>query len=276
MHLRLKDSLATMVHEAEELGLSTIQFFFVEQATGKYVPLVTQDKMAFLRARRTFLTHAFMHSSYWINPASFKREVYELSQHLLSREFKIARELEIPYIVLHPGAARGYEATPTDPLGKLQGIRTMARMLNTVLRKERGVKILLENAAHGNRCIGNDLNDFIAIRELLEFPDRVGFCFDTAHAFSYGYALTPVNDLLRTLDKTMGLRNIKLIHLNDTNDAFGSKQDRHAFPGQGNIGKEGLAPLLNHPLLTPIPKIIEGPESDNAGIVKVLSDIAAW
>lgn len=276
LHLRLKDSLSALVQEASVLGLSCIQFFLVEQKEHQYVPITAKDRQTFLAARESFLRNVFIHSSYWINPASHKKEVFSLSRTLLRRELRVAASLEVPYVVLHAGSSKGHIATPEDPLAKRRGLETVAKMLNMVLKREQKVTILLENAAHGKRTLGNDLYDFLILKNLLDAPEKVQYCLDTAHAFSYGYDVAKTTKFLDFVDETMGFSNIKLIHLNDAEHALGSLQDRHAFPGQGSLGKEALLPFLHHPAFKKLPKIVEAPAAGKQTLLDNLADLAGW
>lgn len=265
-----------LIQKARAFHLSSFQFFLVKQKTQKYITLTEKDRTTFVNARRSFGSDLYIHSAYWINPAAFNKNIYALSRSLLKRELRLAQILEIKYLVLHPGSARGHHTTVEDPEGKIKGIHTLARMLNNILRNESYVSILLENCAHGKKTIGSDLNDFVLLKKELNHPEKIGFCIDTAHAFSYGYDLEPIDDFVALLDKTLGIANIKLIHFNDTYDTQGSMLDRHAIPGQGKIGKKTLQLVLHHPKLAPIPKIIEGPGGPKQISLHTLEDICNW
>jgi len=94
---------------------------------------------------------------------------------------------------------------------------------------------------------------------------RMGVCLDTAHAFESGYDLSKKDGIEQTLesfDKTVGLNQLHLLHLNDSKTPLGSKKDRHWHIGEGYIGLEGFRYLVNHPLLKHLPGIMETPRSD--------------
>ncbi len=264
LHLRLKDSLSNLVKEALSYELQLFQFFLVKQKNHNYIVLTEKEKLFFLQAKKQFFSTLFIHSSYWINPATSNKQTFALSKMLLKKEIRMAKELEVNYLILHSGSAKGHSPTEQDPLCKIQGIKTLAKMLNSIIRNEHDVTLLVENSAHGKKTIGSDLEDFILLKQELDQPEKLGFCLDTAHAFSYGYALEPIEDFIALLNRTMGIKNIKLIHFNDTNDKRGCMLDRHAWPGQGSIGKNALLPFLHHPLFANIPKIIEGPASSRS------------
>src|SRR5205814_3541741 len=122
---------------------------------------------------------------------------------------------------------------------------------------------LLENTCHGNLAVGSDITDFKQVLEKIDKPERIGFCIDTAHAYSFGYKITDQQsqlDFIRLLDATLGLERIKLIHLNDSAESFSSRIDRHAVFGKGKIGFETLVQFAQQPLLQHIPIILEMPE----------------
>ncbi|HML19249.1 MAG TPA: TIM barrel protein, partial [Candidatus Dependentiae bacterium] len=70
-----------------------------------------------------------------------------------------------------------------------EGIDELARSLNYVMKYEREITIVLENTTHGNLSVGSDITDFKLLRAKLDYPERISFCIDTAHAYSYGYDL---------------------------------------------------------------------------------------
>jgi len=284
LHLRLKDSVVQLIEEARMYDIKYFQFFLLSSHSKnnktKYVKLSQEDCKKFIALKKQFFKHVFIHSSYWINPATGRKLSFDISKQLLKKEIAIAQKLDIHNLVLHPGSATWHRATPDDPTCKHQGIDRLASMLNALhknmLKSSCDVQIILENTAHANRSIGSDLYDFVLLKEKLDYPEKLGFCVDFSHAFAYGYNLRQTENFIATLEKTMGLKNIKLIHLNDSAESFGSKKDKHAMPGKGCIGKKILQVLVTHPKFTNIPKIIEPPVSSHKRILHMLKDIYSW
>ncbi len=276
LHLRLESTLSHLVATAQAYGISTFQFFLVVEGDRKHIAPSQQEIDAFVRARRNLFGPLYVHSSYWVNPASSNKATFLLSRALLKKELALAQALEVNFLVLHAGSAKGYRPTANDPTGKQRALRTLARMLNNLMKYTGEVTILLENTAHGKKTIGSDLEDFVLLKSYLNFPEKIGFCLDTAHAFSYGYSLEPVDDFLAIVDRTMGLNALKLIHFNDTNDVQGARLDQHAFPGQGNIGKSTLQGILHHSTLASVPKIIEGSSTNQTISNALFNEICAW
>jgi len=256
-HLRLDDSYSDMPEQAIALGADACQFFFIAQGANRYLKLTKEDKERFLELRKQ--VDVFAHSSYWINPATGKLVSREVSEKLLARELKIAHALDIDYLVMHAGSAKEYGRNLPEEKVRRLGIQATAKLLTNGLKKEKQATVLVENTAHGGKTVCSDLNDFTTLRAHLDPALPIGFCVDTAHAFAYGYDLEDTESFLALLDTTMGLENIKLIHLNDSLKPCGSKIDMHTIPGKGLIGQEALLRFATHPALQHLPIIIEPP-----------------
>lgn len=255
LHLSLKDGLTALVNQALDYQIPHFQFFLT--SNNRYVTITAADIRYFLLCRHRF-SSLFIHSSYWINPAAGNPLSRKIAKRLIYKEMSLAQRLEIPYLVLHAGTANGY--LETDPMHlRMQGIDAVARFLNEVFKLKPTVNILIENTAHASNTIGSNLDDFSLLRTKIDRPERIGFCLDTAHAFSYGYQVAETESFIKKIDQTMGLASLKLIHLNDSAQPNGCNHDEHALPGQGFIGIDVLKQLTSHPALVSIPKIIEFP-----------------
>jgi len=273
LHLHLSTTLCDMAETARALGLKTFQFFLVRELKQKYITVNREETNAFVKIRQEHFSTLYLHSSYWINACTADQSIFALSKRLFQKELDAVVALELNYLVLHAGSAKGQSVTPEDPYGIKKGIEQLAKLLNELCKQYPTVQLLLENTAFGKNTIGSNLADFVLLRSFLDFPERVGYCLDTAHAFAYGYALDPLDDFIKIVDESLGLENIKLIHFNDSVLRFGCMQDMHAFPGEGKIGKDAMANLLNHPVFAPLPKIIEYPDGDLEEILQKVKNI---
>ncbi len=272
IHLRLKNSLADLAQQAIDMGASHLQFFLTSSTKhNRYITLEPEEQKAF-QALRPFLNHIYIHSSYWINLATGKPQSSIISQNLLKKELSLARKLNLTKLVLHPGAANGFNpALPHEVVIK-KGIEKIATTLNETMKLFPEMTILLENTTHSNFTIGSNMEDFIALKELLNFPERIGFCLDFAHAFSYGYSLNNPESFYKLVNATMGLNNLQLIHLNDTIEHQGSKKDTHALPGEGKIGLPVLKKLIDYEPIKNIPLILEPPALSNSKLSTVIKN----
>lgn len=266
LHIRLMDSIVNVALKAKNYQVPFLQCFFVLQSTGKLAQFSAKEIQEFVQLRRTYFKQLYLHGSYWINLAS----AYNAGIAALHRELAFAKQLEFTHIILHPGSAKGLTT-------RLDGIDILARHLNALLKKERDIKVVLENTAHGNISVGSDITDFALLLQKLDEPERLSFCIDTAHAFAYGYDI--VNDLdgfIAELDKTIGINTIVLIHMNDTQEKLGSHIDRHAIPGEGLIGQEALQRFIRHPRICHIPVLMELPVLEEEKELEVLQKIRTW
>ncbi len=270
LHLRITTDLVALFKDAHNLAIPHFQFFLTNPKNqNKYITL-SDEESSTITALRSHFQGVFIHSSYWINPATGSEKSYEASKSLLMKEMALAGKLQASAIVLHPGSAKGYPEHEDESYCRNLGIHAAAKLLNEVMEEIPDIKILLENTAHGNKAIGSKLEELAAIKSHIQRQDRIGFCLDTAHAHAYGYNVHEIHDFMSTVDKTLGFANIHLIHLNDSIEPIGSRKDQHAPPGQGLIGTEPFKFIFQHPELALIPKIIECSLFDTNHARKVL------
>ncbi len=130
------------------------------------------------------------------------------------------------------------------------------------------VRTLLENTAGQGSTLGWRFEHLAAILDDVKQPKRLGVCIDTCHLIAAGYPISTPNDYevtIKALDKTVGLKLVKAIHLNDSKRELGSHVDRHEHIGQGKIGLEGFRLLLNDPRFAKVPMYLETPKENENG-----------
>jgi deoxyribonuclease-4 len=174
--------------------------------------------------------------------------------------------LDIPYLVIHFGSHLGK--------GAESGINQVIKACNYAFDSYRSsyrriapVMILLENSAGQKNSIGSKFEQIRLILDRLDHK-QVGVCFDTCHAFSCGYDLRTeiqVDKIVDQFNKTIGLKELKLVHLNDSKGDIDSRLDRHEHIGLGKIGEAGVAALLRHSKIKNLPIIMETPINNIRG-----------
>ncbi len=105
--------------------------------------------------------------------------------------------------------------------------------------------LLLENTAGSKNSMGSSFEDIASILDAKN-SERLGVCLDTCHLFASGYDLRTPEELEHTLaefENLIGLRRLKLIHLNDSKGDLGSGLDRHEHIGLGKIGEAVSEPF---------------------------------
>jgi len=182
------------------------------------------------------------------------------SRETLADELRRAHALGIPWVVLHPGTHGG--------CGEAKGLERIARGLKAVLAETAGLAsgILLETSAGQGTAVGHRFDHLAWLLDCCGPNERLGVCLDTCHLFASGYDIrTPraYHRTLRDLDRTIGLGAVRTIHLNDSRRELGSRVDRHAHIGRGEIGLEAFGLFVREPRFGNVPKFIETPKEGN-------------
>ncbi|HET9298748.1 MAG TPA: deoxyribonuclease IV, partial [Candidatus Polarisedimenticolaceae bacterium] len=116
------------------------------------------------------------------------------------------------------------------------------------------------------RCLGGSFEQIARVLDRVRHRERVGACFDTCHALAAGYEFRDARSYGETfahLDRTIGLARLRAFHLNDSKGALGSRVDRHAHIGRGEVGLESFRLLLNDARFRGLPMVIETEKGDD-------------
>ncbi len=258
-HFSIAGGLHRALYEAAAYGCNTLQIFTKNANTWRERVLSKKEIKKFQDAKQeTGIRTIAAHTAYLINLAGGERKKLIRSCAALKHEMIRCNQLEIPYLVLHPGSHAGD--------GEETGIGRIADNLNTVFAstKDLGVRVLLETTAGQGSSIGYRFEHLAAIMEKVSNPSRIGVCLDTCHIFAAGYDISTGDGYRQTInefDKTIGIDRLYVIHLNDSKREAGSRVDRHEHIGDGFIGLEGFRYIINDHRFRHIPKIIETPKT---------------
>jgi deoxyribonuclease-4 len=258
VHVSIAGSLDLAVDRAQDAGCDVFQIFSRNPRGWGYKPLSDEDADLFRAKVKTTGIMPVDHMPYLPNLASPKSEIYEKSVETLTAELGRCSRLGIPYLVTHLGHHLGD--------GMAGGRMRVVKAISTALAAaDNPVMLLLENTAGEKNSVGSSFEHLRAIMDELAFPGRIGVCFDTCHAFAAGYELRTDEGLKETLaqfDEQVGIKNLKVIHLNDTKGDRGSGLDRHEHIGMGFIGEDGFRRILHHRVFSSLPLICETPVDD--------------
>lgn len=255
-HISASKGYEAMGKQALKLGANTFAFFTRNPRGGKAKAIDPEDVGRFLSLAKE---HSFgklvAHAPYTMNACAAKEEIRAFAKEMM--EDDLARMEYTPgnYYNFHPGSHVGQ--------GAEAGIAMIADLLNEVLKPEQTTTVLLETMAGKGSEVGRSFEELQEILEKVTLREKVGVCLDTCHVWDSGYDI--VNDLegaLASFDKTIGLSNLKAIHMNDSMNPLGSHKDRHEKIGQGQIGLAAMERILNHPKLAGLPVILETPNDD--------------
>ena len=272
-HAPIKGGLHNALIVAKEIGCDTVQIFSRNPRGWAAKPLSLSDIALFKKVRRlTKLKPVAIHCNYLVNLAAADVLMLQKSRVSFREEIERAILLGVDYLVVHPGSARG--SCEAD------GIRTCADSIKLASRRLNfgKLRILLENTAGQGECIGHR---FEHLREIMDRCPQMplGVCFDTAHAFTAGYDIREEDGLEALIDKfkrTVGTRNVRAIHFNDSRAAYNSRVDRHWHIGEGHIGVEALRRVARHPKLAHAAFILETPYDDPRADLKNLNTLRSF
>lgn len=245
---------------ADKWGCECIQIYLTLSRKWD-VPVLSEKEISGFKDawKKSKVKEVIAHLPYLANLASPDNNLYAKASNRLIIELDRAREMEVSFIVVHPGSHRG--------AGVKTGIKRIVDALNIALISTGNMftKILLETMAGQGTEIGSSFEQLAEIIGLVKQPERFGICFDTCHVFAAGYDISSYEECEKTiehLDKIIGIKNIGVFHLNDSKEDLGSRIDRHASIGEGCLGLECFHAIVKDLRFSDIPKILEIPERD--------------
>lgn len=252
-HLSTAKGYQHMGKEALQIDANTFQFFTRNPRGGKAKTIDEKDLsglMAILKENK--FAKLLAHAPYTLNACSADEETRKFAMEMFADDLARMEYLPNNLYNFHPGShvKQGVEA----------GVEFIVNMLNQVLKPEQTTIVLLETMAGKGSEIGRTFDELQQILSNVYFVDKMGVCLDTCHVYDAGYDI--VNDLdgvLAEFDQIIGLDKLYAIHLNDSMNPFSSHKDRHAKIGEGFLGLEALARIINHPKLRHLPFFLETP-----------------
>src|SRR5437870_7141489 len=205
-HMSIGGGVHMAIQRARSIGCTTMQIFVKNNMQWLARPLTRREIGAFLNhSQRHELLSIFAHANYLINLAATTPQFHANSLRALSEELTRADQLELPFLVLHPGAhlGRGEEA----------GLNKIVSSIDKVLRKIPKVKtrIALETTAGQGSCLGHRFEHLAYIIDNVCEPERLCVCLDTAHIFASGYDISSesaIRKTFREFNRVIGLDHL--------------------------------------------------------------------
>ena len=257
--MSISGGVSMAIERARSIDCTAMQIFVKNNMQWFARPLSRMEIRAFLdHVRRGELLSVFGHASYLINLATTNLQFHANSIRALAEELVRADQLELPFLVLHPGAHLG--------AGEQAGLEKIVNSIDEVFRKIPNVKtkIALEITAGQGSCIGHRFEHLAHIIENVREPERLRVCLDTAHLFAAGYDISSesgVRKIFCEFDRVIGRDRLVAIHVNDSKTPCGSRVDRHEHIGKGRIGLDVFRFIMRSPRFRKIPKVLETPKS---------------
>ena len=260
-HVSISGSIDKSIDNAVERECSAFQIF-TRNPRGWHAKDLTKEDIDLFKSKlkesKIDRLATCAHMPYLPNLATPKNDGFEKSVKTLINEVERCAQLGIPYLVTHLGSHLG--------TGEEAGIKKLVEALTKAGQPKNDVMILLENTAGQKNSVGSDFEQLGEIFKQLKPEKKFGVCLDTCHAFVAGYDLRTeekVKETFKEFDKHVGIKNLKILHLNDARGELGCNLDRHYHLGLGGIGEEGITSVVKFANKEKIPIILETPIDDD-------------
>ena len=259
-HVSTAGGIRNAIQRAAEIEATAIQIFTKMPSRWAERPVDPADAEAFRAGREGLgVRFACAHDSYLINLATHDEVLRERSYASFRSELERSRDLGLEAVVTHPG-----NATDGD---KERGLRQNAALIQRALEEVADAPmVLLETTAGAGQVLGSSFEEIAWIRDSIDSAvrHRVGVCVDTCHVFCAGYDLRDrYEEVVGELDRVVGIEHVRVFHMNDSQKPLGSRRDRHAEIGEGELGPEPFRSIMNDPRFAAVPKVLETPKGDD-------------
>lgn len=255
-HVSASGGPENAIENAHRIGATAFALFVKNQKQWRGKPLTDDQIDSFKKNMETYgyrPEQVLPHAGYLINLANPDEEKWNLSYSSFLDEMQRCEQLGLVYLNIHPGSHLG-QATLEESFERI------ARGINMVLEKTKGVTVVLENTAGQGSSVGHRFDHLAEIIHLVDDQSRIGVCIDTCHTFASGYDLRTretYESTFHEFEKSVGFKYLKGMHINDSKSEYDSHVDRHHSLGQGNLGLEVFRWIMTDPRFDEIPLILE-------------------
>jgi deoxyribonuclease IV len=239
-HVSIAGGIFNAPERASVLGCETFQVF-TRSPQGGPAPELTKEILEKFKTEmeKYNFTDFVVHCPYYINFGSGKPQTYHSSISIVRGELERASLLGASYVMFHTGSGKD--------LGKPKAIAQAKTGLKKVLEGYKGkTQLLIEIAAGAGEVLGDTFEELTELMEdLKKYSGFGGICLDTQHAYASGYDITKP-EWVKEFEKKVGLKWLKMSHVNDSKIVLGGRKDRHEHIGEGEIGKKGFESFLQN------------------------------
>ena len=260
-HVSIGGGVANAPANARALGATGFGMFVKNQRQWTAPPCTAADAAAFkkrLKADGYTAAQVLPHAGYLINLANPDEAAHAKSMASLRDELNRCMALGLDKLNLHPGSHLRL-LSPHDACARV------AASINTALEESSGVTVVIENTAGSGGNLGSTFEELRLIIDGVEDQSRIGICIDTMHSFAAGYDIRTRDGFLKTLDhfaKTVGIKYLRGLHLNDSKVAFNSHVDRHESLGAGLLGLDVFKCIMADRRFENMPLVLETPDEE--------------
>ena len=251
--LTISKGYTHMAQTACSIGANTFQYF-TRNPRGGSVRAFNPDDASSMQTiiEENAFAPVLAHAPYTLNPCASAEHTLDFAHRALTEDIQRLEFFPNSFYNLHPGSHVGQDIDV--------GIEKIAESLNGAMFAGMRTTVLLETMSGKGSEVGGRFEELREIIDRINFPDRIGICFDTCHVYDAGYDIvSDLDGVLTQFDRIVGLERIRAIHINDSKNPIGSHKDRHEKIGEGSIGLEAFKRIINHPALRNLPFHLETP-----------------
>lgn len=258
-HVSITGGIYKSIERAMKIKATTMQIFTRSNRQWSSKEILKNDVDKFKETlSKSDISSCVVHCPYIVNIGCPKKEIEEKSLDVLIQELKRCEQLDIEYLILHPGAS--LDSTEEECIQKI------SQNLNLAFENVPGKSmIILEQTAGQGTNVGYKIDHIKEILERSKYKERIGICLDTCHLLAAGYDLTSDNGyhlMMKEFEEKIGIEKLKVWHLNNSKKGLNSRVDRHEFLEIGPIPMSVFKLIMNDKRLTDIPKILETPNEE--------------
>jgi deoxyribonuclease-4 len=205
-----------------------------------------------------------IHAVYLINPATKDGDMRKKSADSLVHALRMGDSIGADGVVIHPGSTVG---EPHE-----EALPRVGEMIKQALDETDACPLLLEDTAGAGNTLGRSFEELAKLIQLGGRRKRIGVCLDSCHMLASGIDIATADRLASVIDDfddVVGLDRLQCLHVNDSQTPLGSNRDRHAPPGEGELGARGCAAFLSEPRFEGLPALFEGPGVEGKAVAKI-------
>ena len=258
-HVSASGGVENAIKNAKEIGATAFALFTKNQRQW-LAPALTPEQIATFRNAMVEAGYEakqiLPHDSYLINLGHPEDEGLQKSRESFFEEMQRCELLGLDRLNFHPGSH-------LKKISEEESLERIAESINMALERTQGVTAVLENTAGQGSNLGFKFEHLAYIIDRVKDKSRVGVCLDTCHSFAAGYDLRTKEACDATFaefDRIVGFNYLRGMHLNDAMKPLGSRVDRHAPLGDGEIGWECFKYIAQDSRFDNIPLVLETPD----------------
>ncbi|MGV3618498.1 MAG: deoxyribonuclease IV [Fimbriimonas sp.] len=260
------------IRSGHEIGCTAVQVFTSSPQSWKAKPVTPEMVAAYRKSlEETGISEVVSHDSYLINLCAPDPDKRRQGMDGMRAEIERCALYGIDRVVSHMGSHVGQ--------GEECGLQGVAESIKEVLETTpETVTVCMETTAGQGTSLMAKFEHLAYVIEALKGHPRLGICMDTCHIFAAGYDIRTEETFTATMaefDRVVGFDRLKVVHCNDSKKGLGTRVDRHAHLGEGEIGEEAFRLLVNDPRFARIPILLET-EIENEGHEKDLAKLKSF